>query len=82
MPDDISPEERLAVRLFAAYEVTSGDIWRGVEWLSPTMAMDSAAIAAWKWTRMGQDRKDAWLAVAEVANQLLRAPQLPRQAGG
>lgn len=69
--DELSQEERLAVRLFSTYEVTSGDIWRGIEWLSPTMAMDSAAVAGWKWTRMGQDRKDAWLAVAAQALRLV-----------
>ncbi|OBS01870.1 hypothetical protein A9W98_17965 [Mycobacterium gordonae] len=71
-PIELSADERLALRLFATYEIRSGTIYRGIEWLNP-MATDESAVAAWKWMRMGQDHKDAWLAVATTARRLVKA---------
>ena len=62
----LTPIEKLAVLLFTTYQFKSGEIYRGTEWTF-TMNPDLHAMAAWKWSLLGRDAKDVWLALATQA---------------
>ena len=77
---DLTPIEKLAVLLFTTYQFKSGEIYRGTEWTF-TMNPDLHAMAAWKWSRLGQDAKDVWLALATQAKEFV-APEKRESAQG
>jgi hypothetical protein len=76
----LTPIEKLAVLLFTTYQFKSGEIYRGTEWTF-TMNPDLHAMAAWKWSLLGRDAKDVWLALATQAKEFV-APEKSESAQG
>lgn len=78
MSTDLSDIETIAIKLYYAYVVETGEIvklrmWSQMDPLSDRVIADMALVAA-KWMKIHPSTRDGWLAVARKAKELCGVP--------